>query len=147
MKVSISEAARRAGVNRKTIQRKLEDGILSKEIGNEGQPLIDLSELCRVYPNAIDDGTGERTDMGQEGTGESAGDFSLLAIENARLRERCASLERERDELAADKRDLRVERDRLLGLAEGSQRLLSDQRPIEQPPRPAGLLGRLFGRT
>ena len=83
--------------------------------------------------------------MGQLSAGESAGNSSALQVELASLRERCAALIRERDELAADKADWRGERDRLIALAEVSQRLLVDQRPAETERRP-GWIGRLFGR-
>ena len=137
VKLSISEAARRAGVDRATIQRKVREGKLSKENDESGRPLIELSELARVYPAALAGAQGPRSDAQQLRAVDESSDFSRLEIELAVLQERVRSLERERDQF--------VEREaRLLALAEASQRLLADQSPTSAT-RP-GFLGRLFGR-
>lgn len=47
---NISEAAKLAGVNRKTIQRKANAGIITVKKDSNGAKYIDLSELLRVYP-------------------------------------------------------------------------------------------------
>ena len=51
-KVTVTEASRRAGVDRSTIHRKVKNGTISVEVGPDGRKRIDLSELQRVYPGA-----------------------------------------------------------------------------------------------
>lgn len=122
MKLSISEAARRAGVNRTTLHRQIEKGTISKEIGEDGKPVIDLAELARVYPSAV---SPQRAQQGVQHQSEQVGTDALLR-ENSLLRE------------TVD--DLRKERDRLLGVVEQQTRVLTDQRPG------SGFWGRIFGR-
>ena len=126
MKLTISEAARRAGVRRMTIYRKLEAGKLSKEADEDGKPVIDLAELARVYPHAVTD---------PDRNPEKSHDTPQTSAETAEVRELRALLEQERQERQrerADKddviADLRQQRDRLLALHEADQRLLADRR-------------------
>lgn len=48
-KISISEASRRTGKPRSTLHRHIKTGKLSKEFDELGNPIIDMSELERVY--------------------------------------------------------------------------------------------------
>lgn len=48
-KVSISEAARLTGKPRSTLHRHIASGALSKESDGQGRPVLDISELERVY--------------------------------------------------------------------------------------------------
>ncbi len=57
-KVSISEAARLAGKSRTTLHRLIKTGELSVSTGDRNAKMIDVSELCRVFP-AIRFSTGE----------------------------------------------------------------------------------------
>jgi len=52
-KVSISEAARLAEVERSTLYRKRNKSELSFDTDRKGNTVIDLSELGRVYPDAL----------------------------------------------------------------------------------------------
>jgi hypothetical protein len=120
VKLGISEAGRRAGVNRKVLYRLMEKGQLSKEI-LDGKPVIDLSELARLFPAAIAE-PGQPVVPGDKIGGADGqllldglrGQISVLQAENA---------------------DLRAVRDKLLAMV-GQQaetvRLLTDQR---QPRR------------
>ncbi|CAI3959528.1 unnamed protein product, partial [Commensalibacter communis] len=47
--VSISEAAELTGKTRRTIQRHVASGKLSRSVASSGQAGIDTSELIRVY--------------------------------------------------------------------------------------------------
>lgn len=123
MKLSISEAARRAGVNRTTLHRRIEKGDISKEIGSDGKPVIDLSELARLYPSVV---KPEQAQQEKQHPVEQIATDALLR-ENNLLRE------------TVD--DLRKERDRLIGVVETQTRLISDQRPQR-----GGFLG-LFRRS
>lgn len=123
MKLSISEAARRAGINRTTLHRRIGKGDISKEIGDDGKPVIDLSELARLYPAAV-----KGPEQAQHGAQHQSEQFEAggLLRENNLLRE------------TVD--DLRKERDRLLGVVEQQTRILTDQRPG------SGFWGRIFGK-
>lgn len=57
-KVSISEAARLAGKSRTTLHRLIKTGELSVSTGDRNAKMIDISELCRVFP-AVRLSTGE----------------------------------------------------------------------------------------
>jgi len=48
-KISISEAARLTGKNRSTLHRHIKSGKLSKHLDNDNNPVLDTSELSRVY--------------------------------------------------------------------------------------------------
>jgi hypothetical protein len=141
VKLSISEAARRAGVSRTNIYRKLNAGRLSKEADDNGNLVIDLSELARLYPHAIDD-PGHLSD-----TTRTPHRAPYVDSESAALRELVAVLQQDKDRLAAeldrvrtearvDADNARIERERLVGLIEGMQRQLADLRPKDDPPPP-----------
>jgi hypothetical protein len=139
MKLGISEAARRAKVDRRVLYRLLEKGKLSKEI-EDGKSVIDLSELARLYPEATNQPAQDDT-VRDRPNGQSVTDGAQEVI--ALLKERIEALE-------TDKADLRRERDRLLVLVEGHSatvRHLTTQAP---PPTPSttrrSLWKRLTGR-
>ena len=48
---NLTECAKMAGVSRKTIQRKVSNGVLSASRDKNKKPYIELAELLRVYPN------------------------------------------------------------------------------------------------
>ena len=120
VKLSISEAARRARVDRSALYRKIKLGQISKEIGADGKPVVDLSELARVYPYVV---AGEVPQVNSTSNSETNSlPQATLQAENAVLRQRIAALE-------ADKADLRGERDKLLEVVQSTTRLIADQRP------------------
>src|SRR5512132_3714927 len=136
-KVSLSEAARMAGRSRVTIHRHIEKGLLAKEIDQTGNPVIDLSELERVYGSLRSDTPATEHAVNDE----TVNDRSLLQMENENLHERLALLaderDRERQTLRETINDLRAERDRLLKLLEeqtSSVKLLTDDRNKQKPP-------------
>lgn len=90
VKLSISEAARRAGIQRQTLYRKIKAGAISTVCGEDGQPQIDLSELARVFPSAVATAT-------QPVTAPDITTDSLLQQEIKHLRERLDVAERDRD--------------------------------------------------
>ena len=132
-KLSQSQAARCANVSRTQIHRLVKSGGLSVERDENGTVLIDPSELLRVYPNA---GLGrartprDKANRAPRGNNRNASGVEVLQREVELLRERVQGLE-------ADKDHLRTEVDRLIGVVEQQQRLLTDQRPRPAPmPRP-----------
>jgi len=84
-KVSISEAARLAGKSRTTLHRLIKTGELSVSTGDRNAKMIDISELCRVFPT-IRLSTGEHQNeqvSEQRVTGIVTGDEQ----DNARLKQ------------------------------------------------------------
>ncbi len=47
--VTLTEAARLAGVSRKTVQRRVQDGVLSVSTSVHGEKTVEISELIRVF--------------------------------------------------------------------------------------------------
>ena len=126
-----------AGKSRVTIHRHIEKGLLTKEIDQTGNPVIDLSELERVYGSLRSDTAATELAV----TDETVNDRSMIQMENENLHERLALVgeerERERQTLREMINDLRTERDRLLKLLEeqtSSVKLLTDDRNKQKPP-------------
>jgi len=139
MKLGISEAARRAGVDRKVLYRLIEKGKLSKEL-EEGKVVIDLSELARLYPQATNESAQRHTvssrPNGQVVTGSTQGVIDAL-------KERIASLEADkadlRRNLERERTEAHEERGKLFALVESHSatlRQLTDQRALVPAPTP-----------
>jgi hypothetical protein len=143
-KVSISEAARLAGVSRSHLYAKfIKPGKISVQavIDAQGKPQkwIDISELQRVF-GSLSTRTGDTGNTGQARTGkdnvedsESMGQDSREdMIAGAVLRERIRGLEallRAKDEALALEQN---ERGRLLGIIERQTYLLEHQEPVQR---------------
>ena len=138
--VTTAQAAELTGKNRTTIWRACKTGRISAIRGGAGDFLIQVAELERAYGKL-------RVQQPIDGLQEVAEQPSATLFETngfehkvALLRERVASLERDKD-------DFRGERDRLLGVLEKQSdhiKLLTDQRP---PPEPSpSFWQRLLGR-
>jgi len=132
-KLSISEAARRAGVQRSTIYRKAKKGRVSLERGSDGRQQIDESELLRCWPDASRTPQAapsvQKRNMQQSGT--------VAEINNLKRELEVLQQQRYRDDTTLD--DLRTERDRLLGIIESTTRQLEGMRA-----KP-GFFRRVFG--
>jgi hypothetical protein len=119
--LSLSQAARMAGVKRRTLQRKIQEGVISVFEG-----YIRLSELRKAYPDleAVSSGMIERMDRIKQVAlfkpeRTSLPDREQLAGELHRLRIRLGEVEGELDQY----RQLTVQlRDRLYGLQEQCDR-------------------------
>ncbi len=90
--LSMSEAARRAGVSRSTLYRKLKDGSLSASRGPDGSKGIDSAELKRVFHDTLRETVSDtsRRDIQRE----TAGQVAVLQAELEGLRRQVALLER-----------------------------------------------------
>jgi hypothetical protein len=122
MKLTTQQAAQATGKSRSTIWRSAKSGKVSAERTATGDFVIDVAELERVF------GRLNRPDTSQyvpAKPSETVNETSLLRREIDLLREQI-------DALKADKSDLQAERDRLLTIVEGHQRLLTDQRPPQR---------------
>jgi hypothetical protein len=147
MKLSVSQAARAAGRSKSQISRLMKNGRLSADRSVPSRPMVDASELLRVFPGADvgkRDATFPRaTSETPRETGALQAHLDLLLDERDRLR---AELDRERAERREERDQQRQERERLIGVVESAQRALADLRP--RPPDPAtetrGLWRRLF---
>jgi hypothetical protein len=107
--MTLTEAAKWAGKGRTTIFKAIKQGRISAKKDDDGEWLIDPTELARIYQpaaavNVPENGSGEQQAIGSE--------LEALRRENALLRE------------VVD--DLRAERDKLLSAV--GTRLISDQR-------------------
>ena len=118
MKLTTHQAAQATGKSRSTIWRAAKSGKVSAERTATGDFVIDVAELERVFGSLNRPDTSHQVSIKPF---ETANETSVLRREVDLLREQI-------DALKADKSDLQAERDRLLTIVEGHQRLLTDQR-------------------
>lgn len=113
-KVNLTQAAKLAGVSRNTLHRHIKKGKISKEIDGQGNPVVSISELERVYGTLT---RGDSNDTAPKLQHDTPNNDSVLQVELKFLREHVE--------------DLRTERDRLLRVIEeqaGTVKMLTDQR-------------------
>lgn len=144
--LSISAAARAAGVSRTTIQKAIKNGRLSATTSATGERVIDLSELLRVYGplQPTQQGVAPATEQHTAGgvQGKVAPHDALIEVLQEQLRD---ARERERQTHEREQQAIR-ERERLLELVEHleqsrralEQKLLPPPPPLPdpKPPRP-----------
>lgn len=125
--MSLSEAARWAGVTRATIHKALKSGRLSGRKDEAGEWRIDPAELERVYqPGAL-------VDVSHDGGVSSTDTAELMAVKERELvllREMLAEVRAQRDDAIG-------QRDRAMALAEAQTRLLTHQQEQGTPATPA----------
>jgi predicted metal-dependent enzyme (double-stranded beta helix superfamily) len=102
VQISLTEAARLAGVSRSAIQKAVTRGRLSATRDSAGAWVIDVAELSRVYAVSLPD-VGQSTD---------------LSYELSHVREMLSRVENERDWLREQLSNERGERQKLLVLLE-----------------------------
>lgn len=122
-KLNISQAAKRVGVSRQTFYRHIEKKGISTTKDAEGNPLIDVSELLRVYGELQGGDDKRNASPRQRGTLSNDNPDTALQVELDTLR-------REKME-ALEARAVKAEREADLWReqAETLRRLLTDQRP------------------
>ena len=114
--MTMRQAAEWAGVTRGTIHKAITSGRLSANKSDTGVYRINPAELERVYPR--------RQPAGVSGdTLESHGDTPELTA----LRRELELVRESHQASQARETDLRIERDRLLGIVESTTRLLTHQ--------------------
>lgn len=98
MKVSISEAAKLVGKDRKTLYRYIKEGRLSATDATSGMRQIDVAELIRVFgalqPAGDKRDSGETVAMSQVATPNLEAKLASLEAENIQLKERLEDKER-----------------------------------------------------
>jgi DNA-binding transcriptional MerR regulator len=126
MKLSLSQAAKEAGVSKPTLSRWVKKGKISVERQDDGSYQIDVSELDRIRDLLKSGNRSGNPDMQRS---ETHNETSVLQAEIGLLRERLSDRDqrlREKDDVIED---LREDRDRWRTQAEQASRLLTDQRP------------------
>jgi hypothetical protein len=128
--VSISEAARLTKKPRSTLHRHMNQGKLSKHQDGQGNPVLDVAELERVY------GALQQADMPQTVASLQIATPSAVAVDRAEIE----ALRRENALLQRQLEDTQGQRDRLLGVVESQTRLIThlSERPAA-PARPSVL--------
>lgn len=111
-KVSMSDAAKMAGVSRATFYRHIEDKGISTEKNKKGAQVVDISELLRVYGDdlkSLEDVEKDKTSKKEKG--ETPQDKGSVSVELEVIRERLKNFEnereRERQQLTSQIEDLR----------------------------------------
>ncbi|MBF0482217.1 MAG: hypothetical protein HQK82_11180 [Desulfovibrionaceae bacterium] len=137
--LTLQEAATQVGKSRSTIWRAVKSGKLSAHKQEDGDFLVDASELLRVYPH-----------VARATSHDTANETERNINENRSLQVELEAAKQRIRDLEADKADLRGERDKLLAVVQeqaSSMKLLTDQRASPAGDAPAkGFLARLFGR-
>ncbi len=111
-KVSMSDAAKMAGVSRATFYRHIEDKGISTEKNKKGAQVVDISELLRVYGDdlkSLEDVEKDKTSKKEKG--ETPQDKGSVSVELEVIKERLKNFEnereRERQQLTSQIEDLR----------------------------------------
>lgn len=127
-KLNITQAAQAVGKHRSTLQRHIKDGKLSVEKDGAENPVIDVSELQRVYghvTSTADATAPQNTAMRQSDAPLNAAKIELLEVKLAAAeRERDEAMRREQEEKDRH-RETRENRDRLLGVVEEQSKTIA----------------------
>lgn len=98
--VSVSEAARLVGRDRKSLYRAIKLGRLSATNNATGERQVDISELIRVYGELRDTGDSKETvSTPQTETSNETARIAALEAEVTNLRERLSDKERHLDDM------------------------------------------------
>lgn len=139
-KHSISEAAKLTGKNRSTLHRHIQSGKLSKEEDEEGNPVIDTSELQRVYgklklPDAAQQSQSDTKQ--QPATPDKTAEMELLKLKLQHAEEKLHIEATRREEAERRERETKEEMSRLVGIIDKQTYLLAAPKPEEeQEPAP-----------
>jgi hypothetical protein len=141
-KVNISQAAQMAGVSRPTIHKKINAGVLSVE-KTDGQTLIDVSELERVFGTLVAPGTAKPNRQNRHA--DTSQVATILQSQIERLERELEVIRQERDSekhaREREREEHRAERERLHGIIEKQTLLLPTPK---EPEQKKGWLRRLF---
>jgi excisionase family DNA binding protein len=125
--MTLTEAAKWAGVTRPTIHKALKSGRLSGRKDEAGEWRIEPSELERVYALRKPGDTAGNAELS---TPDIADALAAREREIALLREMLAEVRAQRD-------DAMGQRDKMMALAEAQTRLLTHQQEQRATPTPA----------
>lgn len=144
-KISISEASRLTGKNRSTLHRHIKSGKLSKIMDGD-TPVLDTSELVRVYPSfkvpvAVqhDAVVLQMNGMRQAATGgdsvNATVEIEILRLKLQHAEEKITTEENRRRESEHREREAREEITRLLNIVEKQTYLLTAAPGQEVPKK------------
>ena len=127
--VSVSQAARLAGISRQHLYRKyIKPGEISVQRDEKGDPIIDTSELLRVFGVLEGDTSGDDNKLQKATQEKYSGDSALVTELQAKLQ----VLQAENNALQARVED----KERNLEDVRQALRLLEDQRPKKATDKP-----------
>src|SRR5579859_3496748 len=112
--LTLQQAATQVGKSRSTIWRAVKSGRISAHKQEDGDFLVDASELLRVYPPVVHE-TSHDT---HHETSRNDSEINLLRLELTQARELLTAKNEQVAALQADKADLRAERDKLLDVVQ-----------------------------
>lgn len=128
-KLTLRQAAAAVGLSRQTIYRAVSSGRLSVEQDEQGQKMVDTSELMRVFGPLQPRTDTETVQSDRERQPDATGLQGELAVTRQALQ-----MTQEQLEAALGREN------RLLSLVESQTRLLEDKRTPEAPKGSAGPL-------
>lgn len=150
-KLNISEAARATGKNRTTLYRHIKSGKLSSEKDATDNPVIDVSELQRVYGDlkmsATDANATQNVAKHQIDTPKSNTELQLLRLKLEHFEEKLEAERVLRKEIE-QQRDLALEEKvKLLEIVEKQTHMLAAPKENEpqKPVEKRGFWRRVFG--
>ena len=142
-KLNLTQAAQAAGIARGTLYRHIKDGKVTCEENDNGERVIDTSELLRVYKKLNSNGTSQGDVQNHEVEHqETPRDVQMIQQENEHLKQRVSELEQDRQERKQREEKSQAENDRLVGIIEKQMLLLPA--PAKQPKK--RIFFGLFGR-
>lgn len=134
--LSLSEAGELVGKSRSTMWRAMKAGKMSVDKDHNGQWVVAISELLRVYPDVkqVQRPQTQQVDIHSTGSGvhEHAvatdilqSKVDMLSAERERLLKELSDL---RDDMREERQENRHEREKLMALVEQSQKQLTHER-------------------
>lgn len=129
-KVNITEAAKLAGITRQYLHKKyIKTGTITVEKDNAGHPLIDTSEIMRVFGNLKDD-SKQVTQSYREITTENDGKTTALQMEIQLLREQLVVATSRETAAAEREKWMQGKIDQLAGQLDSTTRLLEHKESV-----------------
>ena len=148
VKLSANQAAKEAGVAKKTLLDAISSGRVSAEKNSVGHWEIETSELFRVYPKTSFE-EGRKPELTPVENLQKQGEISALEVEVKMLRHQIermdAERERERSQLTDQIVSLKDQSERQSADYRQALAVLTDQRDKIVPPAKRSLWARLIG--
>jgi len=127
-KLNLTQAAQAAGIARGTLYRHIKDGKVTCEENDNGERVIDTSELLRVYKKLNSNGTSQgdvqNPEIEQRETPRDVQIEQVLREQISLLDKQNADLRRDKEKAEEREEKKQVEVDRLTGIIEKQQTLL-----------------------
>ncbi|SKC20875.1 hypothetical protein [Dyadobacter psychrophilus] len=156
-RISISEAARLTGKNRSTLHRHIKSGKLSKHLDDDNNPLLDTSELSRIYQSfkvhvalpqvgVISQSNSMQQAATPNKIRNAAAEIELLKLKLQHAEEKVSTEENRRHESEQREQEAKEEIGRLLAIVEKQTYLLAAPPKVDLPEKqsPKGWFRRLF---